>query len=94
MSLDFLSQQPYTPVCLMTSMVLGTQYVGELDYMRRFRDEVMLEAGALGRLAVDFYYLLSRYTSALVAENKLLRKLLLNTVFKPALRLLEFIYPK
>lgn len=92
MVLEWGVQQPYIPVCLMTSITAGTSYYRELDYFRGFRDQVLLEKGILGRMTVKAYYHGSRLLCGLCERFPPLKTILLNLWFKPLLKLTKRVY--
>mgnify|MGYP006302499385 CR=1 FL=1 len=90
MSVDFGLQQPYIPVCLMTSITAGTVYHNELDMFRRFRDEYLLEKGFVGESLVKSYYWFSGLVCGFVEKHPLAGNLLLRIWFKPLTGLFKF----
>ncbi|MBU0761615.1 MAG: hypothetical protein KKD39_01190 [Candidatus Altiarchaeota archaeon] len=77
-------QQPYTPVCLMTAAVMGTEYYHHLYIIRKFRDEILHNRlGWIGSQMSNVYYEFSGVSSELIAKNKTLKYFVLHFIVRP-----------
>jgi len=78
------AQQPYTPVCLMSTIAYGSPYYNKLGGVRKFRDEWLLKRGGkIGELLTYLYYLLGTPLAHKIKSSTKARKILLVLIIKP-----------
>ena len=70
------------PDCFIATAAYGTGSAVEIDELRRFRDEVLLQSEA-GRDYVDFYYAASPPVAEYIAEREWLRTLVRELLVDP-----------
>jgi hypothetical protein len=74
--------------CFIATAAYGTSTAKELDVLRSFRDEVLLES-SLGSQFVNFYYDVSPPLADFISENSLLRTLVRELLVDPVASLVE-----
>jgi len=74
--------------CFIATAAYGTSTAVEIDTLRAFRDEVLLE-NSLGSQLVDFYYEVSPPVADFISENSLLRTLVRELLVDPVASLVE-----
>jgi len=74
--------------CFIATAAYGTSTAKELDVLRSFRDEVLLES-SLGSQFVNFYYDVSPPVADFISENSLLRTLVRELLVDPVASLVE-----
>ena len=74
--------------CFIATAAYGTPAAQEIDILRGFRDEVLLECGP-GRAFVDFYYANSPPVADFIAEREWLRAVVREGFIDPTVWLLE-----
>ncbi len=75
--------------CFIATAAYGTSTAEELDTLRAFRDEVLLES-ALGSQLVEWYYQTSPSVADFISENSLLRTIVRELVIDPMVSLAKF----
>jgi hypothetical protein len=73
--------------CFIATAAYGTPTAADLDVLREFRDEVLLES-SIGRVAVWLYYRLSPPIAAWIARRERRRRLVRTWLVEPAVRIL------
>ena len=81
---------PFAPHegCFIATAAYGTSTAAEIDTLRAFRDEVLLESG-LGRQLVDFYYKVSPPVADFISEHEELRTLVREVLVDPVVWAVE-----
>lgn len=74
--------------CFIATAAYGTSTAEEIDTLRAFRDEVLLE-NSLGSQLVDFYYEVSPPVADFISENDVLRTLVRELLVDPIASLVE-----
>ena len=74
--------------CFIASAAYGTETASELDILRDFRDQVLLE-NALGSRFVDAYYRLSPPVASFIARNDFVRAIIREALIDPLINLLQ-----
>jgi hypothetical protein len=74
--------------CFIATAAYGTEAAVEIDVLRAFRDEVLLES-ALGSQLVDLYYRTSPPVADFISENSLLRTIVRELVVDPIVLVVE-----
>gem|GEM_PF-554072 len=81
-----LQDYPYTegegPGCFIATAAYGTSTAEEIDVLRAFRDEVLLES-TVGSHLVEWYYQTSPPVADFIAENSLLKTIVRELVVDP-----------
>ena len=73
---------PPAPSCFIATAAYGTSSVTELDTLRAFRDEVLLES-TLGSQLVEWYYQASPPVADFISEHDVLRTLVRELLVEP-----------
>jgi hypothetical protein len=74
--------------CFIATAAYGTSTAEELDTLRTFRDEVLLES-SLGSRLVNFYYDISPPVAEFISEHEVLRALVRELLVDPVASLVE-----
>lgn len=74
--------------CFIATAAYGTESVAEIDVLRAFRDEVLLES-TVGSQLVEWYYQTSPPVADFIAENAVLKTLVRELVVDPIASLVE-----
>jgi len=74
--------------CFIATAAYGTSTAAEIDTLRAFRDEVLLES-ALGSQLVEWYYQTSPPVADFISENSLLRTIVRELVVDPIASLVK-----
>ena len=74
--------------CFIATAAYGTSTAAEIDTLRAFRDEVLLQS-SLGSQIVDWYYQTSPPVAAFISENDVLRTLVRELLVDPIASLVE-----
>ena len=74
--------------CFIATAAYGTASAAEIDVLRAFRDEVLLES-TVGSQLVDFYYEVSPPVADFISENDVLRTLVRELLVDPIASLVE-----
>jgi hypothetical protein len=74
--------------CFIATAAYGTSTAAEIDTLRAFRDEVLLES-TLGSQLVEWYYRTSPPVADFIAENSLLRTIVRELVIDPIVGVVE-----
>lgn len=69
-------------MCFIATAAYGSESAAEIDVLRDFRDDVLLQSAA-GRDYVGFYYAASPSLAAYIAEHELLRTIVRETIIDP-----------
>ncbi len=75
--------------CFIATAAYGTSTAEEIDILRAFRDEVMLES-TVGSQLVEWYYQTSPQVADFISENSLLRTIVRELVIDPMVSLAKF----
>ena len=75
--------------CFIATAAYGTETASQLDILRDFRDQVLLE-NALGSQLVAAYYKVSPPVAAFIAKNDLLRAIVREMLVDPVVNLLQW----
>jgi len=75
--------------CFIATAAYGTETASELDILRDFRDQVLLE-NALGLRFVEAYYRLSPPVADFIARNDFLRAVVREVLIDPIVNLLQW----
>ncbi len=75
--------------CFIATAAYGTQTASELDMLRDFRDQVLLQ-NALGSRIVDAYYTLSPPVADFIANNNFVRAIVREALIDPLVNLLQW----
>jgi hypothetical protein len=75
--------------CFIATAAYGTETARELDMLRDFRDQVLLENGA-GSSLVDAYYRLSPPVAHFIAKNDFIRAIVRDVLIDPLVHLLQW----
>jgi hypothetical protein len=75
--------------CFIATAAYGTESAEEIDMLRAFRDEVLLE-NSLGSQLVDWYYQTSPPVADFISENSLLRTIVRELVIDPMVSVATF----
>jgi hypothetical protein len=75
--------------CFIATAAYGTETAAELDILRDFRDQVLLE-NALGSLFVETYYKVSPPVADFIATNDFLRAVVREVLIDPIVNLLQW----
>ncbi len=84
----FDPQMQYDEECCAMATAYGTPLADELNILREFRDEVMLES-SIGAGFVALYYEVSPTVAHLISERPVLRALVREVVLDPLVAVLE-----
>jgi hypothetical protein len=74
--------------CFIATAAYGTSTAGEIDTLRAFRDEVLLQ-NSLGSQSVAFYYEVSPPVADLISEHEPLRTLIRELLVEPVVWVVE-----
>ena len=77
--------------CFIATAAYGTPTAGELDVLRAFRDQVLLES-TLGAQFVAWYYQVSPPAADFISEHSLLRTVVRELLIDPMASLAKFTY--
>ena len=80
---------PAGDVCFIATAAYGTSTAEEIDTLRAFRDEVLLQ-NSLGSQLVEWYYQTSPPVADFISENSLLRTIVRELVIDPMVSLAKF----
>ncbi|TEU16046.1 MAG: hypothetical protein E3I25_05815 [Dehalococcoidia bacterium] len=80
---------PSGSLCFIATAAYGTETASELDILRDFRDQVLLE-NALGSRFVEAYYKLSPPVADFIAKNDFLRAVVREVLIDPIVNLLQW----
>jgi hypothetical protein len=75
--------------CFIATAAYGTSTAEEIDTLRAFRDEVLLE-NSIGSQLVEWYYQTSPPVADFISENDVLRTLVRELVIEPMVSLAKF----
>ncbi len=75
--------------CFIATAAYGTASAAEIDVLRAFRDEVLLES-TLGSQLVEFYYQTSPPVADFISENDVLKTLVRELVIDPVVSIATF----
>ena len=75
--------------CFIATAAYGTETASQLDILRDFRDQVLLE-NALGSRFVEAYYRVSPPVAAFIAKNDFLRAVVREVLVDPVVKLLQW----
>jgi hypothetical protein len=75
--------------CFIATAAYGTETASQLDILRDFRDQVLLE-NALGLRFVEAYYKASPPVAAFIAKNDFLRAVVREALVDPVVKLLQW----
>ena len=75
--------------CFIATAAYGTSSAEEIDVLRAFRDEVLLE-NSLGSQLVELYYQTSPPVADIISENSLLRIIVRELVINPMVSVATF----
>jgi len=75
--------------CFIATAAYGTETASQLDILRDFRDQVLLES-ALGSRFVEAYYRLSPPVADFIARNDFLRAVVREALIDPVVNLLQW----
>jgi len=75
--------------CFIATAAYGTEAAAEIDVLRAFRDEVLLE-NSLGSQLVELYYQTSPPVADFIAENDVLRTIVRELVIDPMVSVATF----
>jgi len=75
--------------CFIATAAYGTASAAEIDVLRAFRDEVLLES-TVGSQLVEFYYQTSPPVADFISENSLLRTIVRELVIDPMVSVATF----
>jgi len=78
-----------TGYCFIATAAYGTETAAELDILRDFRDQVLLE-NALGSRFVEAYYRLSPPVADFITKNDFLRAVVREVLIDPVVNLLKW----
>jgi hypothetical protein len=78
-----------TGYCFIATAAYGTETASELDILRDFRDQVLLE-NALGSRFVEVYYKISPPVADFIAKNDFLRAVVREVLIEPVVNLLQW----
>jgi len=80
---------PVTGFCFIATAAYGTETASQLDILRDFRDQVLLE-NALGSRFVEAYYRVSPPVADFIAKNDFLRAVVREVLVDPMVNLLQW----
>ena len=80
-------EEPPQP-CFIATAAYGTSTAEQLDLLRTFRDQVLMES-TLGSQFVAWYYQVSPPLAVYISENSLLRNIVRELVIDPMVNLAE-----
>ncbi|HEY4712381.1 MAG TPA: CFI-box-CTERM domain-containing protein [Dehalococcoidia bacterium] len=80
---------PVTGFCFIATAAYGTETASQLDILRDFRDQVLLE-NALGSRFVEAYYRVSPPVADFIAKNDFLRAVVREALVEPVVNLLQW----
>jgi hypothetical protein len=86
---DEVGFYPVTGFCFIATAAYGTETAIELDILRDFRDQVLLN-NTLGSRFVEAYYKLSPPVADFIAKNDFLRAVARETLIDPIVNLLQW----
>jgi hypothetical protein len=86
---DEIGFYPVTGFCFIATAAYGTETASELDILRDFRDQVLLE-NALGSRFVEAYYRFSPPVAGFIANNNLLRAVVREVLIDPVVSFLQW----
>jgi len=75
--------------CFIATAAYGTDTAGQLDILRDFRDQVLLE-NALGSRLVEAYYRVSPPLADFIAKNDFLRAVVRDVFLEPIVGILQW----
>jgi len=78
-----------TGYCFIATAAYGTETASQLDILRNFRDQVLLES-ALGSRFVEAYYRVSPPVADFIAKNDFLRAVVRDVLVDPVVNLLQW----
>ena len=78
--------------CFIATAAYGTKAAAEIDVLRHFRDEVLMESVA-GRELVDFYYACSPPVADFIARHDVLRTVVREWFVDPIVHLVSLVEP-
>ena len=76
------------PECFIATAAYGTETAEEIDILRDFRDEVLMQ-NAAGKRFVDLYYRLSPPLADFISEHEVTRTLVRHMVVDPVVGVLD-----
>lgn len=85
---EFAAGEPAAAGCFIATAAYGTATAEEIDVLRAFRDQVLLES-TLGSQLVAWYYQVSPPLAEFISEHSLLRTLVRELVIEPMVSLAE-----
>jgi len=80
---------PVSGFCFIATAAYGTETASQLDILRDFRDQVLLE-NALGSRFVEAYYRVSPPVADFIAKNDFLRAVVREALVDPVVSLLQW----
>jgi len=80
---------PAASACFIATAAYGTEAAAEIDVLRSFRDEVLLES-TVGSQLVELYYQTSPPVADFISENSLLRTIVRELVIDPLVSVASF----
>jgi len=86
---DEIGFYPVTGYCFIATAAYGTETAAELNILRDFRDQVLLE-NALGSRFVEAYYKVSPPVADFIAKNDFLRAIVREVLVDPVVHLLQW----
>lgn len=78
----------FRDACFIATAAYGTETASQLDVLRDFRDQVLLE-NTLGSRFVEAYYKVSPPVAAFIAKNDFLRAVVREVIIDPVVNLLQ-----
>jgi len=85
---DIMMDEQVTIECFIATAAYGTSSAAEINTLRSFRDEVLLQNG-LGSQLVELYYQTSPPVADFISENSLLRTIVRELLIDPVVSLVE-----
>jgi hypothetical protein len=86
---DEIGFYPVTGYCFIATAAYGTETAAELNILRDFRDQVLLE-NTLGSRFVEAYYKVSPPVADFIAKNDFLRAIVREVLVDPVVHLLQW----
>jgi hypothetical protein len=86
---DEIGFYPLRAFCFIATAAYGTETASELDILRDFRDQVLLD-NALGSRFVRTYYRVSPAVAEFIARSDLLRAIVREALINPVVHVLQW----
>ncbi len=86
-----MEEEEPPPSCFIATAAYGTSTAAEIDVLRAFRDEVLLES-TLGSQLVEWYYQTSPPVADFISEHDVLRTLVRELLVDPVVWVVDAVW--